>query len=567
MDFRILLTVILIFLLILPAQALQIVRFCPDTYLKGEGDEYFVLEGQGTLRGVLVTDGEGGARFPDNAKIHGEIVVARYGSAFLDIHGYPPDYEIFDTGAAIPDMVQSGNLQMANSGDELILIKERKELQTVSWPGDVVSREGQVHYFEDGVWDKRPLFIGQSRFAPAEFYDVTLTAFVSPDCSYDVMETAIEGADEYILLNVYEFTGSGIAGMITGACERDVEVTVLLEGGPVGGIPPEEYTIVTELERGGAVVRQITTSGDAHAKYRFDHAKYIVADGDAVLITSENFKPSGIPETGSRGNRGWGVYIENTGVAGYFEDVFYADITGGDIIPFPAGRGEVAEDHYSAYTPEFSPARFSGAKVIPVLSPDTSVLVEDLLKSAEQSIDIEQAYIKNWSGGEANPYLEAAIDASRRGVSVRVLLDSFWFNIHGDNDNDEMAAYINTLAERENLPLEARLIAFESNGPVKIHNKGVIIDCEKVLVSSINWNENSPSFNREAGVIIEHTGAGQYYTAVFEDDWSVSVGVETEAGTGTGDFGGQVELDDLLKPALAVFAIGVLFGIYLKRRV
>jgi len=147
MDFRILLTVILIFLLILPAQALQIVRFCPDTYLKGEGDEYFVLEGHGTLTGVLVTDGEGGARFPDNAKIHGEIIVARYGSDFADIHGYPPDYEIFDTGVTIPDMIQSGNLQMANRGDELVLIKDRKELQRVSWPGDVVSREGQVHYF------------------------------------------------------------------------------------------------------------------------------------------------------------------------------------------------------------------------------------------------------------------------------------------------------------------------------------------------------------------------------------------------------------------------------------
>jgi len=130
-----------------------------------------------------------------------------------------------------------------------------------------------------------------------------------------------------------------------------------------------------------------------------------------------------------------------------------------------------------------------------------------------------------------------------------------------------MAAYINTLAERENLPLEARLIAFESNGPVKIHNKGVIIDGEKVLVSSINWNENSPSFNREAGVIIEHAGAGQYYTAVFEDDWSVSVGPEIGTGTGTGDSGVEMKFDDLLKPALAVFAIGILFGIYLKRRV
>jgi phosphatidylserine/phosphatidylglycerophosphate/cardiolipin synthase-like enzyme len=53
----------------------------------------------------------------------------------------------------------------------------------------------------------------------------------------------------------------------------------------------------------------------------------------------------------------------------------------------------------------------------------------------------------------------------------------------------------------------------------KIHNKGVIVDGEKVLVSSINWNMNSPTFNREVGLIIEHAGLGEYYTGVFERDW------------------------------------------------
>ena len=44
-----------------------------------------------------------------------------------------------------------------------------------------------------------------------------------------------------------------------------------------------------------------------------------------------------------------------------------------------------------------------------------------------------------------------------------------------------------------------------------------------MLVSSINWNSNSPQFNREAGVIIDHPGVAQYFRAVFEDDWNPAV--------------------------------------------
>ena len=66
--------------------------------------------------------------------------------------------------------------------------------------------------------------------------------------------------------------------------------------------------------------------------------------------------------------------------------------------------------------------------MIPVIAPDTSYLITGLLDSARTSIDIEQAYIKNETPYTLNPYLSSAINASRRGVHVRVLLDSYWYN-------------------------------------------------------------------------------------------------------------------------------------------
>ena len=104
-----------------------------------------------------------------------------------------------------------------------------------------------------------------------------------------------------------------------------------------------------------------------------------------------------------------------------------------------------------------------------------------------------------------------------------MLLDSYWFNIEDEKDNDEMVALINRIGISEHIPLEARLVDLAANEIEKIHNKGVIVDDQRVLVSSINWNSNSPNFNREAGVIIDHRDVARYFLDVFEDDWNSSI--------------------------------------------
>jgi phosphatidylserine/phosphatidylglycerophosphate/cardiolipin synthase-like enzyme len=101
-----------------------------------------------------------------------------------------------------------------------------------------------------------------------------------------------------------------------------------------------------------------------------------------------------------------------------------------------------------------------------------------------------------------------------------VLLDSYWFNIEDEKDNDEMVALINRIGLSEHIPLEARCADLAANEIEKIHNKGVIVDDQRVLVSSINWNSNSPNFNREAGVIIDHRDVARYFLEVFDDDWT-----------------------------------------------
>ncbi len=505
------------------ADPLSITEFCPDPYLHDDTDEYLVLSGHGSLDGITVSDGKSGFRFPLGTMIYGTLAVARNGLAFSQSHGTLPDFEWQDTSPAVPDVISSKVLRMANANDTLMLYSDGQLLQKVSWPGDVQPREGQVHFLEGDVWDPRPLMLGQSRFSPAEFRNVTVTAFVSPDCSDEVFASLISRASGDIRLNVYEFSSPAMAESLAEARKRGVDVRMLIEDGPVGGIGAEEKAALWKVNQSGIPMYAMISSQNAHAPYRYDHAKYVVADGSSVLVVSENFKYSGFAPAGITGNRGWGVVMVDPGVALYYSTVFDTDMQSPSVVPYSGSPGDGEVVPAQKHTSEFTPREFTGATVHPGLAPDTSQQITGLINSAQQSIDIEEASITNETRLVLNPYLSSAINASRRGVHVRVLLDSCWYNVDGKADNDEMVALINRIAVTEHLPLEARCAELRENQIEKIHNKGMIVDGSRVLVSSINWNSNSPNFNREAGVVIDHPGVAAYFSRVFEDDWSPAV--------------------------------------------
>jgi PKD repeat protein/dienelactone hydrolase len=144
-----------------------------------------------------------------------------------------------------------------------------------------------------------------------------------------------------------------------------------------------------------------------------------------------------------------------------------------------------------------------------------------MINSAEESVYIEQLYIyKDWwsYADKKNPFLDASINASRRGCDVRILLNP----TYTCKQNWDTIDYVRDIAANEGLNLEAKFIDINHTGLNKTHNKGVIVDSSKVLISSINWNENSARNNREVGVIVENDAVGEYYTDVFLYDWTSS---------------------------------------------
>ena len=351
-----------------------------------------------------------------------------------------------------------------------------------------------------------------------------VTAFVSPDCSFEAVSNEIKNCSDVVFLNVYEFESFPLAELLAEAARRDVAVKVLLEGSPVGGLSDDALAIAEVIERSGGEVRLAKS-----CPKMFNHAKYAIFD-NSVLVLSENWKDVGIPvKTTSGCNRGWGVIIRNENVSSYFKERFLEDFRFGE--PFSGGKaavkvrvkGSVEKD---VERKEMFEARtiFGNFEVKTFMAPENLLCDDDpilgMINSAEHRVYVEVFSVQSEFYGELNPYVAALVSAARRGCEVKVLLDSREYNLEDSDDNDDVATFLNEAAAAEGLNLEARLANLEAMDFSKIHNKGVVAD-SSVLISSLNWNEGALD-NREVGVVVTNAELADYFAEVFLHDWNVS---------------------------------------------
>lgn len=517
-----------------------------------------------------IYDGESHVVLPPGTIMepHKTIYITQNGTSFREEMGFYPDFECDNTDEKIPNVLNEGSWpSLRNTGDIIHLLDEWGNVidtflygiegEYPGWigkptpligQGEVYKRNRINDEFVDTNTSKDWKYlgihtIGQSNFPIVKFegkYDVKM--FVSPDCSFEAIIEEIKNATDSINLCVYQLESWYLSQEIINACKRDVSVRILLEGGPVGGISNEEKYVVREIVKFGGKVffMQTNASAGVHDRYAYIHSKYCVIDNEIVIVGSENWKKTGIPTNNTFGNRGWGIILKSKDVATYLNKVFNTDCntTFRDIIPYTPEHpvyGDPPEDFemdkripYGVYIPRFCYTHYSGyMRVTPIIGPEHTLLENDsiieILRNAEKRIYVEQFSCGiDWHQGKKymdNLYLNAIIDAARRGVEVKVILDSTYVDPDSPKiDNDDVVNYLNYIARKENLPLIAKL----SNVPgvVKTHNKGFIVDSEKVFISSLNWGRNSVMENREVGLIIEHKEVAQYYETVFIYDWN-----------------------------------------------
>ncbi|XGI83076.1 phospholipase D-like domain-containing protein [Halorutilales archaeon Cl-col2-1] len=493
----------------------EVVEVYPDTYADGDAGEYVGIDTDGTnLTDWSVTDGEDTVRlrardYEDEDRL------------YLGSENAQREAGV-DTDAGL-------GLALANSGDEVRLVNpEGEAVDEVVYGEDkrLDPNEGDILVKEDGDWEIRTL--GATDFEYADFDADSVTGFVAPDSSAEAVSRVIESADERILVSGYEFDSEYIARLLTEAEEKGVEVEVLVEGSPAGGFESDDSEVLGSLSSDGIEVDVV--EGD-RKRYRFVHAKYIVVDSERAVVTSENWVSHSVsPE--ATGPRGWGIVVEDDEVAGTLSRVFRNDTdedwysvknwseSSPSRIEGTVEEGENSE--YESPRTDFGTETFDDADVGVVLSPDSSVdPVVEMIDSADETVYVQQAYIRD---PETNPYLNQVVEEAREGTQVRVLLDGRWFT---REENSEIADRLNSIGDEDGVDIEARV----SETPV--HNKGVVVDGEEVLVSSINWNLNSINNNREVGVIVDDNETASYFETVFESDWETSEDTRTSPRSGT----------------------------------
>jgi phosphatidylserine/phosphatidylglycerophosphate/cardiolipin synthase-like enzyme len=327
---------------------------------------------------------------------------------------------------------------------------------------------------------------------------------VLPDAPVPI--DAVRAADRRVYLGGYTLTSERVAAELERAAERGVDVRVLVEGGPAGGAPRPEARLLDRLAAAGIDVAVVD---GPRARYRFHHAKYLVADGRAV-VTTENWERGG---TGGRGNRGWAVTVDSRRFADRLAALFRADAGWRDGVDWREYRPNASFFEEStggdAYPNRFPPLS-ARADVTLLAAPDNAERrVVDLIGEAEESVWIEQPSVD-----PDHPFVRAAVDAARRGVRVRVILGRAWYD---REENRALVDDLNALAAREGLPLRAKLVERRSRFE-QLHAKGLVVD-DTALVGSINWNAVSTRENREVAALVESDRVADRYRRAMLADW------------------------------------------------
>ena len=352
----------------------------------------------------------------------------------------------------------------------------------------------------------------------------------------EVLAGILTNVANKMFINTYEFTSYSMAKIIADRARAGVEVDVLVEAHPVGGITHEEVVALNLLLQAGCEVRLIGSNGtdDPPGPFGLDHAKYIVDNNNLTIVMSENMVPSALGTAKGTGNRGWGIVIEGADYSyWYARNHFIMDWDLGtdarEVIPTIQDIGNMTQPANERPLYPGSPGSlpkpgrifYGTANCTFMFSPEaTEDILLDIINGTKERLYIEllsfDFYWHLQSGvteKQMSPLLDAVVAAARRGVEVKVLLDSSFLDT---SDNDEVVAYLNEVANAEGLKLEARLADIPNI--TLVHNKGMIAD-DLVLVSSINWVDSAVRDNREVGVAIRMKGLDDLYVSYFMKDW------------------------------------------------
>lgn len=368
----------------------------------------------------------------------------------------------------------------------------------------------------------------QPNLTPTTFTSVQqVQAAVSPDCSYRLVEAALRQAQQEICLYIYNISADHLLELLREAQERGVHIRLMYDVTDTRGNEQEKLLAL------GVDLKPAPSVGERRV-FTVCHQKFAVIDEEISLLGSANWAGTAIPQVETpgkykKGNREWLVRVDDRAVARWFRNLFESDWSI-PALPLPAALSCPAELPpppqdlalpMGLNRPEqiFDIHQVNSDRPIrltPLISPDNYYdIVRKLILAAKTSIDIEQQYIL--AGGPQSEGLLRALAKRKAEVAIRILVSPAYRRV-GELDNWELS-----LRSLDAFGLKGCLRAMNLNYFIHLHNKGVIVDRQQVIISSTNWSENSLTRAREAGLLLESAAIAAYYSEVFDYDWSIAI--------------------------------------------
>ena len=139
---------------------------------------------------------------------------------------------------------------------------------------------------------------------------------------------------------------------------------------------------------------------------------------------------------------------------------------------------------------------------IMVLPDDTSKPIIDAINAAKKSLQIKMFVFSD------PDLLKAVIDAHKRGVKVRVMLNAA--RRTGEDDNE----HVRKALEHAGIDVKDSNPAFGIT-----HEKSMVVDEEIAFVKSLNWATKNLTETRDYAISTTHPHGVHEIVACFDADW------------------------------------------------
>ncbi len=308
------------------------------------------------------------------------------------------------------------------------------------------------------------------------------------DAVGEAMDEASESIHVAMYLVVIQGTVEWLIDKLVEAQERGVEVLILMDNdNDDEGEEQEEDFALSFLEGKGLTVK-LDRDG------KMVHSKLIIIDNRTVIMGSTNWSDNSIHNNNEANAR-----IDDPGMAAYFERYFRAAWND------PSEDFDLGIETHDGMTP--------------LVDRDYLPNVLDEIGSAGTRIYLLLYAFKlsDYDDAPQNQLFDAIVNASRRGVDVRVCLEySDWED------------YINEMNQYTiNKFISQGVNAYFDDDWQITHSKLIVVD-DSTILGSTNWAYSGLSYHHNADVIIRKSGFTRDMVEFYGDFWEVG-------GDGTGE--------------------------------